>query len=167
MYFRAGRPAFARPYVGVHRNTSLMSSSLLLQQCFACLVRLTWIVFEMGGRWPYSWCLVGCYLRTFSILLATFLCNCRLTYIYIYISLCVLEVWLLLYILFPGLYNKTHFSYYIMRHLYLYIYIYIYIYICISLNIIDILCLHIFFWIRSNSRITFIVFWANWFMYCP
>ena len=25
----------------------------------------------------------------------------------------------------------------------------------ISLNIIDILCLHIFFWIRSNSRITF------------
>ena len=28
----------------------------------------------------------------------------------------------------------------------------------ISLNIIDILCLHIFFWIRSNSRITFIVF---------
>ena len=45
MYVRAGRPAFARPYVGVHRNTSLMSSSLLLQQCPACLVRLTWIVF--------------------------------------------------------------------------------------------------------------------------
>ena len=29
----AGRPAFARPYVGVYRSTSLMSSSLLLQQC--------------------------------------------------------------------------------------------------------------------------------------
>ena len=28
----------------------------------------------------------------------------------------------------------------------------------ISLNIIDILCLHIFFWIRLNSRITFIIF---------
>ena len=54
-YVRAGRPAFARPYVGVHRSTSLMSSSLLLQQCLACLVRLTWIVFVMGGRWPYSW----------------------------------------------------------------------------------------------------------------
>ena len=26
----------------------------------ACLVRLTWIVFVIGGRWPYSWCLVGC-----------------------------------------------------------------------------------------------------------
>ena len=45
MYVRAGRPAFARPCVGVHNSTSLMSSSLLLQQCPACLVRLTWIVF--------------------------------------------------------------------------------------------------------------------------
>ena len=110
MYVQAGRPAFARPYVGVHRSTSLMSSTLLLQQCRACLVRLTWIVFvmgstwplaaalwgtasrncsiffEMGGRWPYRWCFVGCCLqdlwgvacRTCSILLAAFLCNCRL-----------------------------------------------------------------------------------------
>ena len=37
MYVRAGRPAFARPCVGVHKSTSLMSSSLLLQQCPACL----------------------------------------------------------------------------------------------------------------------------------
>ena len=59
MYVRAGRPAFARPCVGVHKSTSLMSSSLLLQQCPACLVRLTWIVFVIGGKWPYSWCLVG------------------------------------------------------------------------------------------------------------
>ena len=60
MYVRAGRPAFSRPCVGIHKSTSLMSLSLLLQQCPACLVRLTWIVFEIGGRWPYSWCLVGC-----------------------------------------------------------------------------------------------------------
>ena len=60
MYVHAGRPAFARPCVGVHKSTSLMSSSLLLQQCPACLVRLTWIVFVIGCRWPYSWCLVGC-----------------------------------------------------------------------------------------------------------
>ena len=60
MYVRAGRPAFAWPYVGVHRSTSFMSSSLLLQQCPACLVRLTCIVFVMGGKWPYSWCLVQC-----------------------------------------------------------------------------------------------------------
>ena len=79
MYVRAGRPAFARPYVGVHMSTSLMSSSLLLQQCSACLVRLTWIVFvmgvEAGGRIVGA--LWGVAARTFSILLATFLCNCR------------------------------------------------------------------------------------------
>ena len=31
MYVRAGCPAFARPYVAVHKSKSLMSSSLLLQ----------------------------------------------------------------------------------------------------------------------------------------
>ena len=60
MYVLAGRPAFARPYVGVHRSTSLISSSVFLQQCSACLVRLTWIVFVMGSRWPYSCCFAGC-----------------------------------------------------------------------------------------------------------
>ena len=39
MYVLPGRPAFARPYVGVQSSTSLMSSSLLLQQCPACLVQ--------------------------------------------------------------------------------------------------------------------------------
>ena len=40
MYVRAGRPAFARPYVGIHKSTSLMSSSLLLQQCPAFTYKL-------------------------------------------------------------------------------------------------------------------------------
>ncbi len=35
-----------------------MSSSLFLQQCPACLVRQTCIVFVMGGKWPYSWTLL-------------------------------------------------------------------------------------------------------------
>ena len=52
--------AFDWPYEEVHRSISLTSSSLLLQQCPACLVRLAWIVFVIGGRWLYSWCLVGC-----------------------------------------------------------------------------------------------------------
>ena len=30
------------------------------QQCPVCLVRLTWIVFVIGGRWTYSCCFVGC-----------------------------------------------------------------------------------------------------------
>ena len=63
IYVWAGRPAFAWPYARIYRGTSLMSLSLLLQQCPACLVRLTCIVFVMGGKWPYSWCLVGCYCQ--------------------------------------------------------------------------------------------------------
>ena len=55
MLVRAGRPAFARPCEGVHRSTSFTSLSLLLQQCPACLVHLTWILSVMSGWWPYSW----------------------------------------------------------------------------------------------------------------
>ena len=60
MNVRAGRPAFDWPYAGVHRSISLTISSLLLQQCPACLVRLACIVFVIGGWWPYSWRRVGC-----------------------------------------------------------------------------------------------------------
>ena len=83
MYVQAGRSAFAQPYVGVHRSISLMSSSLLLQQCPAYLVRLTWIVFvwwEVGGRIVGA--LWGVTARTYSILLAAFLCNCRLAFFF-------------------------------------------------------------------------------------
>ena len=62
MHVQAGHPAFARPYVGVHRSTSLMSSSLLLQQCPACLLRLTWIVFVMGSNNKFY--LIIIYLHT-------------------------------------------------------------------------------------------------------
>ena len=42
--------------IGVHHLWArpCFSSSL------ACLVRLTCTVFVMGGKWPCSWCLVGC-----------------------------------------------------------------------------------------------------------
>ena len=33
------------------------------QQCIACLIRLTWIVFVMGDKWPYSCSFVGCCLE--------------------------------------------------------------------------------------------------------
>ena len=49
-------------YVGYSwssRSTSLMSSSLLHQQCHACLIRLTWIVLGIGSKWPYSTCFDG------------------------------------------------------------------------------------------------------------
>ena len=38
-----------------------MSSFLLLQQCPASLVRLIWMVLEMGGKWPNSCCFEECY----------------------------------------------------------------------------------------------------------
>ena len=52
------RAAFAKICEGVHWSMLHMSSSLLLQQCPACLIRLTWIVFVMDGNWPYSCCTV-------------------------------------------------------------------------------------------------------------
>ena len=64
IYVRAGRPAFARPCMGVLRSTSLMSSSLLLQQCPACLVRLTGIVFVMGSRWPHKCSFVYLWIKS-------------------------------------------------------------------------------------------------------
>ena len=35
-----------------------MSLPLLLQQCPICLAHLIWMVFEMGGRWLYSFSFV-------------------------------------------------------------------------------------------------------------
>ena len=110
MYVRAGRPAFAWPYAVVHWNTSLISSSLLLQQCPECLVRQTWIVFVMRGRWPYSWCLVGCCCQVlFNIMIRpasefyiqkwanSFITSTSLSlnqqYIYIYIYIYIVIHW--------------------------------------------------------------------------
>ena len=61
IYVLAGRPAFACSYEEVHWSMSLMCSPLCLQRYQPCLVRLTWIVFVMGGRWLYISCFVGCY----------------------------------------------------------------------------------------------------------
>ena len=47
----------------VHKGTLLISLSLLLWLCSACLNRLTRIVSEMGGKWLYGCCFVGCYFE--------------------------------------------------------------------------------------------------------
>ena len=62
---------------GVHRRTSLMSSCLPLQQCTACLVHLAWIVFVMGGRWPYSWFFLGCCPQDLFKIACSILCSSR------------------------------------------------------------------------------------------
>ena len=64
----AGCPTLACPCEGVNMRTSFMSTSLLLQSCPACLVRLIWMVFEMRGRCSYSSCFVRfCFQDFFKI----------------------------------------------------------------------------------------------------
>ena len=55
-----GRPTPACTCEGYFWRTSLMSSPLILQQCHAWVVRLIWMILEIGGRWPYNCCFVGC-----------------------------------------------------------------------------------------------------------
>ena len=76
MYVFAGRPTLACPCASFHRRTSLMSLSLLLQQCPVCLVRLTRMVWVICGWWPYSCFLVECCSGT----PAAFLCSSHLVY---------------------------------------------------------------------------------------
>ena len=45
-----------------------MRLSLLLQQCPVCLGRLIWMVFEMGGMWPYSYNFQGCCFQDLFII---------------------------------------------------------------------------------------------------
>ena len=53
-----------------------MNLSLLPQQCPACLVRLTWVVFVMCGKWPFSCYFVGCNLQDLNnIARSTNLCR--------------------------------------------------------------------------------------------
>ena len=54
-------------YVRVHRKTELMSLSLLLEQRPACLVRLTWMVFEKWCKRPYSCCFMECCFQGWEV----------------------------------------------------------------------------------------------------
>ena len=79
MYVFAGQPILVCPCVGVHWRTLLMSLSLFLQQCLACLVCLTWVVCEMGGKWLYGCCFVGCCLQDLFKTPHSILCTSHLT----------------------------------------------------------------------------------------
>ena len=79
MLVQAGHPAFARPCDAVHRSISSTCSLLLLQQCPACVARLTLIfLWAFGGHiTAVSWSSAS---RTYSILLTVTLCNRRLAF---------------------------------------------------------------------------------------
>ena len=78
-YVLLGRPIFARQYEWVHRRMLQMISFLLLQECPACLIRLTCVILELGGRWLYNCCFVGCcfqdLINTTCIILVQLLSN--------------------------------------------------------------------------------------------
>ena len=50
-------------HMGVHRRTLLLSLSLFLEPCPACLVCLTWMAYEMGSKWLYSSYLMECWFQ--------------------------------------------------------------------------------------------------------
>ena len=56
----ADQPTLVHICIGFHERTSLMNSSLLLQQCPICLVHLTRMIREMGSKCPcncyFVWC---------------------------------------------------------------------------------------------------------------
>ena len=70
---RADQPTLVYLWVRVHRRISLMSSSRLLQQCQECLVCITWVAYEIEGRWLYSCCFTRCYFHDTRNPAATFL----------------------------------------------------------------------------------------------
>ena len=58
-------------------GTSLVSSALLLQQCPAYHVCWTWMVLEMGVRWPYSSALWDVAFCIYPFQPPAIFCNCR------------------------------------------------------------------------------------------
>ena len=59
----AGHVRLVCPWVGIHWRMLLISLSLLLHQCPACLVHLTLMVCEIGGKWHYRCCFYGAISR--------------------------------------------------------------------------------------------------------
>ena len=61
--FFIGQPTLLRLCVGMRWRTSFMSSSLLHQQYAEYLARFSLMLCEIGGKWQYSYCIVGCYFQ--------------------------------------------------------------------------------------------------------
>ena len=74
-------------------RNSVISSSLFLLQWPPCFVLVTWMVFEIRGKWSYICYLVGCFFQDLfkraRIILVNFFQSvsfkCQSAYIYIYI----------------------------------------------------------------------------------
>ena len=152
---QASRSTPARPCAGVHRRTSLMSSSLILQQYPARLVCLFGMVLEIGCWWLHNCCFVGCSSQDFfnigllqlpsSFFPVRFV---SVNVVHPYSSMDMTETWkiaiflLLLLLLLPRWLKLTcnnpisplsKSKYILSFNLYIYIYIYIYIW-CLNIH---------------------------------
>ena len=83
--FLVGEPTLACLHEGNHWRMSLVSSFLLHQQCPTCLVHSISLIFELGGRWPYRCCFVGCCFQNIYMYMFNYLFVYIYIYIYIYI----------------------------------------------------------------------------------
>ena len=80
-----GRLTLPRPFVAILARKSLRNLSLLLWQCPTYLIRLSWMVFEMGAEWPYSYCFAGCCFQYLFKTVQSSLCSSHLALV-----LCIL-----------------------------------------------------------------------------
>ena len=93
------RPTLICPCEGSHKRTSYIGSSLLLQKCPACLVRLIWMVLEIESKWPYTYSFVGCcfwgFRKITRTLTQTMCPKCValcMVYIYVYIWIALSKI---------------------------------------------------------------------------
>ena len=59
-FILASQPTITQQWKGLHKRMSFINSFFLLQPCPAYLVCLTWMVLEIGNKWLYCSCFVGC-----------------------------------------------------------------------------------------------------------
>ena len=121
-YVLFDQSTLARPCERFHGRSSFMSSSLSLQQCLACHVRLIWMVLEIGV----------CGNTTVVFRDVPFRIFLAYIYIYIYIYVCVCVC--VCVCARVGIEITQNKYFYLSYHLFIVIYIYIYIYtkICLA-----------------------------------
>ena len=75
MYVRAGRPAFARPCVGVHKSTSLLSINIYIYVCVCvcvCIINFTLYIYNVITYisficWVFFIMLLSCFCNFFIL----------------------------------------------------------------------------------------------------
>ena len=113
-------PTLLCPCVVVHSRTSLMNLSLHSQQCSGYIGRLTKIVCEMRGKWPYNCYSVGCCFQHLLQIACSILALLTSSFFQLHSASCVGDLKFIKGIQKSGkVYSKHNFFLFIMsnRHL--------------------------------------------------